>query len=287
MQIMEPKTTLPYGWLKTVDPELYQSDQVPLFGQSPPFPWEEFTQKISKTFGVDNFSCKAGDVQWRGEKELYNDLGDTPFIQSISIASFEGHPHFVMDKEEMQILLAGLITKEISIEPLVFDPELDLAFQRFFSLEVINTLSLVAFDKTLSIHLHQEESTLKEKALCIDLELTLLDRGFSARLLLPPSFVDSWRSHYAEKKLQPQLPTALLSKIETVLHVEIGKVQLPKETIESLKPGDLVVLDECTVDPGAQKGAASLSLQGIPRFKGTIEKGKITLTEVPTHPKRP
>ena len=272
---------VPYEWLKSLEPELAQLDTLPLLGLAPEFPWEQFSQNLAKTFDIETLAIKPGEIRWREANELFHDLGDQLHVQKITISSFNGEIHFIIDKEDLRFLMFALLNKTKPTELQIHDEEIESGLYRYLALEAVRAFTESDFEKTLSPHLLGDQTFPENPSLGLDIQITLLDRTLGARMLISKEFQLSWKEHFAERTLDTAVSSVMLKKIETSLHLEVGKVSLSQDELKSLKEGDLVVLDQCYYDPTNQKGDVVLTLNGSPKMRGSLEKNKLTIQKAP------
>ncbi len=278
---MAEKETVLYEWLKAVDPKIVEQDHIPLGGFSPEFPWEEFSQKISQSFQIEDFKFEKGNIRWLSSGKLSQDLGDNLFTQQISISAFEGNVYFVVDLDDLRYLMYSLLTRQPPSDFQIFDEELEQGFYRYLSLEAVHCFSEINFDQSLNLHLLQEKTLHEEECLGIDIRISLFDRIITARLLIPQEFLHSWSQHYSERTLATPVSPELLKKIEIPFHIEIGKVRLTQEELKTIEEGDLVLLDQCYIDPENSQGQVVLTLSGSPKIRASLEKNHIKILESP------
>ena len=278
---MTTSSNVPYEWLKSLNPELAKLDTIPLLGLAPEFPWEQFSQSISKTFDIESLTVKPGELRWREQDELHSDLGDQLHIQKVTLSSLKGEICFLFDKEDLRFIIYALLNKSKPNELQIYDDDIEAGLYRFLALEAVQAFTESDFDKTLSPHLLENQTLNDDSALGLDLQITLLDRTLGARLLISKEFQQSWNERYAERTMETPVSSDLLQKLETTLHLKVGEIALSQEELKSLKEGDLVLLDQCTYDPVAEKGEVVLTLNGSPKVRGSLENNKLTILQAP------
>ncbi|NGX57952.1 MAG: hypothetical protein K940chlam3_00853 [Chlamydiae bacterium] len=278
---MTSDTAVPYEWLKSIDPELLELDSHPLFGFCPAFPWEKFSQNLAKSFDIESLEIKPGELRWREKSELFHDLGDNLHVQQVTLSTIDGTLTFVIDMEDLRFLMFALLQHKPPTELMIYDQEVEEGFYRYLALETVRCFCESDFDKTLNPHLLKETSLPEEASLGWDIQISILNRTAVARLFISPEFQKSFKTHYAERTLSTPVSQELLKKAETTLHLEVGKVNLSQEELKELNEGDLVLLDQCYVDPEEKKGQVILTLNGIPKIRASFENNTISVMETP------
>src|SRR5437763_3798845 len=90
-----------YDWVREIKPDLKQLDSIPLTGATPPFPWDDFSNRLGRSFDREGMKIHPGEIAWRAKENLYEGLGDSPFPLIISIPSLRGQVSWVMPSQEI------------------------------------------------------------------------------------------------------------------------------------------------------------------------------------------
>lgn len=266
-----------YDWVKEISPDLKQLDAIPLTG-SPPFPWEEFSERLSKAFEREGLTIQPGETVWKKKEELLEGLGDAPYPLTLTIPSLRGEVYWVMPAQEIDLLAALILTKES--HPLAFhDPDLTESFYRFLALEILYHLTQTSFDKSLSPVLTHPRSLPDQNALCKDISITVNDHTIWGRLILSPDFRSSWAEHFAHT---PILSEEMGRLIETTVHLEAGKCHLTREEWNSIQLGDFILLDSCSLKATDHfSGNVMLTIHDRPAFRAKLKDGTLKILELP------
>ncbi len=278
---MAENETVLYEWLKSIDPKVLEEDRIPLAGYTPAFPWDDFSKNIAQAFQTEKLNIKKGEVRWHEADRLSLDLGDRLFTQGISLSTYEGKAFFVIDLEDLRFLMYALLTEQPPTDVQVFDEELEEGFYRYLSLEAVRCFSEIDFDQNLSPHLLREKDLPDEPMLGIDIHISFIDRKIVSRLLIDSKLLRSWREHFSDRKLSGPASPEFLKKVEVPFHLEVGKVELTQKEVKSLEAGDLILLDQCYVDPGSNAGQVILTYNGKPKIRASLEKNHIKIMESP------
>jgi len=276
---MVDRPNIPYDWIEHVDPQVLTLDEIPLFGWHASFPWEEFSQLFSKGFGGSSISFSTTGGRWIEGDNVTDDFGDDVHIQTVSLSGYAEKVTFIMSQADLTFLLLTLLNKEAPHELSFFDEELLEGFHRFFSLELIRAFTSCNFEKTLSPHLHKENPLPGPPVYGLQIRIHLNERDLSAKLLIPKSFQEEWKKKHSDSTLRAQISHRLLDETTVTLALEAGKSLLTQKEIKTLKTGDLLLLDQCYVDPDSGEGHLLITLKGTPRLRGTLKKGQIEIKE--------
>ncbi len=268
-----------YDWIRTIDPELKNLDEIPLTGSAPPFPWEELSQRIAKSFDREGLFIQPKELVWRSQENLYEGLGDSPFPLHFAIPTLQGQACWIMPEQEMAILETWLLTKES--HPISFqDRALSESFYRFFALEVLYHTNQLNFDKSITPILTNQTSLPNESALCLDICLQFQEQIVWGRLIISKDLRRSWVEHFASRG-PSHLTTELAKAIDIQVHLEAGKTTLSLKEWSSVCLGDFIVLDSCSLDPQELTGRLMLTVNGKPAHRGKIKDGVIKILETP------
>lgn len=274
---MDESISLPYEWVRAVAPELASLDAVPLLGEAPPFPWEQFSNHLSKTFEIDSLKLEPGEWEWKSKEDLKRDLGDHLIPEWLSIASFEGEFCWLMAGQDLTSILSSLLTKQPPGELEEFDPEFEAGFHRFLGIECLNALTKVEFDPSLAPHLLQKNTLPEGPALCLDVHIHLFDHTFLGRLVLPPTFRQSWAQHYSQGKGRPSFSKKLLDECMVSLRIQAGQVSLSQEEWKEVAPGDFLLLDVMGLTGEGKEGIVTLMLDEVPIARAELKNESLSI----------
>jgi len=269
-----------YDWMREIKPNLKQLDSIPLTGATPPFPWDDFSARLAHSFDREGLKIEPGEIAWRAKDNLYEGLGDSLFPLIFSIPSLRGQVSWVMPAQEIPILAAFLLTKESHPLPL-HDQALNESFYHFAALEVLYHFTQVSFDKTLSPVLTNRTHLLDQDALCWDISLQIQNHTTWGRLILSEEFRHSWIKHFAQKQEPSLLSQQMAQLTDVVVHVEAAKTQLTLAEWQSVKLGDFLTLDSCSLDFERLDGRVMLTINGKSAFRAKLKDRTLKILELP------
>jgi flagellar motor switch protein FliN len=267
-----------YDWVREIKPNLAKLDSIPLTGAAPPFPWDELSSRLARSFDREGLSIRPGEMTWRAKENLYDGLGDIPFPLILTIPSLRGQICWVMPTQEISLLTALLLTQEP--HPLSFnDPSLSESFYHFLALEVLYNLTQISFDQSLIPLLTHQKTLPNQDSLCWDISLHFKDTLIGGRLIISPEFRRSWVEHFAQES--SALSQQMAQLIEPILHVEIGKTHFLLDEWKAVKPGDFILLDHCSLNPENFNGRVILTINGKQVFRAKLKDGTLKILELP------
>lgn len=270
-------TTQPYHWLKRISPELLKKETIPILGFSPPFPWEKLAESLSQLFQIKNIKLQPSLYERREGKQLLAGFGGTLSPLLLSIAPIDTNIHWIMSTEDISRMMFLLLSPETASSSIV-DPETLSGFYHFLALEVINAIPELDFDKSLSINIQEGTSLPKESCLCMDVEITLAERSFWGRIMLPETFQKKWKERYAQRTIE----SPLSSEIDLQLNLQVGKTVMTWGEWKKVQAGDFLLLDSCSLK-SEREGNVILAIDDTAIFVGSIADGHINILQSPLH----
>lgn len=272
-------STSSYDWVREIQPNLKNLDSIPLTGAAPPFPWEDFSSRLSRAFDREGLNIQPGEISWCGKEDLYKGLGEVPYPLIFSVPPLKGHVCWVMPAQEIALLAAFLLTKQS--HPLDFyDPELQEGFYRFLALEVLYHFSQTSFDKTLFPILTPETILPDEDSLVWNLSIHLEGHAVWGRLIISPEFRRSLVQYFAEKG-SPQISEKMAQTVDIIVHVEAGKAHLTLKEWQAVEEGDFILLDSCSLDSEHLDGRVMLTVNSKRVFRAKLKEGTLKILELP------
>lgn len=273
-------TAIPYEWLKQIPSSLLQLEETPLLGFSPQFDWENFSKALAQVLKISSLKIQPSPPEWRASDRLLNGFGDQVKFLYINIPSLEGSLCWVMSEKDIQSLMSLLLAQqEISF----VDKEFMQGFYHFLGYEVIQCLSKLKFDPTLSLNLQSKTEQPNQTSLCIDIQIVLAEKTLSGRLILSPEFRRSWKEHYANRTLSASLKSPVAEKLQVIVNLIAGRTSLKRSEWKEIAPGDFLILDQCTLLPQKEKGRILLSIHNIPFFWAQMKEGTVKILEQATY----
>lgn len=269
-----------YDWIRPISPNLKKIDSIPLTGATPSFPWDDFSARLGRSFDCEDLSIQPGEITWRTKEDLYTGLSDTLFPLAISIHPIQGQVSWVMPIQEVSLLTALLLTKDFY--PLSFqDSTLNESFCRFLALEALYHFTRVSFDKTLSPILANQTNLPNQDSLCWDISICIKNHTIVARLIISPEFRQSWVEYFAQKQESSPLTQQMAKIADVIVHLEAGKTQLTLAEWMSVKIGDFIILDSCSLNSELLNGRVMLTIHGKQVFRAKLKDGSLKILELP------
>lgn len=275
--------TIPYEWLKQIPTAILQLDEIPLFGHAPPFPWKELSKGMSEIFQIPDFQIIPDPFQWRTAEDLYTGMGDNIVPLVCTIPSLEGNLYWIMTARDIHRLMSLLLNDDHSEYDILEDDFLQ-GFYHFTAYEVIYLLSKLSFGSSLSPEIQKIESLPSNASLCADIKIHLRGKVLTGRILISPELRRTWKERHAERSLEVPLHTSLAEKLTLSIHAEVGRTSIKRSEWKTVRPGDFIVLDNCTVKSSDEKGGTvTLTLNERPFFIGKIKDGNIKILDHPIY----
>ncbi|MBT13080.1 MAG: YscQ/HrcQ family type III secretion apparatus protein [Oceanospirillaceae bacterium] len=282
---MAEQATSSYNWLRAIQPEIAELQDLSQTGGPEDFSWEQLGQAIAQRFELETLRIEPTRTEWKSEKKAAKGLGKNLVCLRYSFSSLPGEAVLLVPGNDFKILMNALLTRSAQA-PLDLDPSFQAGFERFLSVELANFLTQIGFDGELLLEAIDHELPPEQAGLCQDLAIQLQGASLSARIYASEELTIAWKERFAGKaKTKKKLSKQLLRQVDVIVHFEAGKVELKRSVLRKTRPGDFIILDSCSVLPGEEKGRVTLTVEGIPVFRGMLKDDKIKVLEYPLYHK--
>lgn len=270
-------TAPPLAWIRRISPEIGLYDQIPLFGNAPPFDWQRFSSMMASRFGIQEFSLSGKERQWRDADEIKKGLGANLTILPISIAPIDGPVFWIMSQEDISRFASWLIHGKTRSRPLTSEV-LQEGFYRYLALETLDTIQALDPLNGLTLHLNEQVEIPNEKAFCIDVEINFDGKSCWGRLAIPSEFRKRWVEHFSQMP-SDYFPSEAARLTPLIVGVKTGSVLLHPAQWKQMKEGDFLLLDAGSYDARHNTGIATLMLGPTPLFNVKIKQNKIEILD--------
>lgn len=269
-----------YDWLKQLPASILQYDQKPLFGSSPTFPWEQLNELCRETFLLPNLKIEPVGQQWRTGKELLEGLGSHPVTLRFKVAPLEGDVRWVMSQGDVEVLMQLLLSKKADLFKFL-DRDFVEGFYDFLAAQSVHLIQQLDWDKELNPSLSATHDLPTETSFTIDVALGTAEKKLYGRLFLSPAFMDAWRNRFADRSLSTYLRSPLAEKIQIPVQLIGGRTVLTRKELATVRLGDWVLLDHCSLELDSDKGRILLSVYDKPVFRARLKQGSLKILEYP------
>lgn len=268
--------THPIPWIRTIKTELGSENDIPLFGNAPPFDWNGLSQILSHSFEMPGLTVTPKNQKWCSAEELGEGLGPNPIVSAIIITPLSTPLFFATsqaDRKKLTAILLGNQEKNHSFSSEV----LQEGYYRFLILQALDSIQSLDLFKEMTLQLGEENSLPAEKSFCIDVSLHLGDKKCWSRLIIPGALRKSWIEYFSAFPSE-YYPTPLSKKLEVTIGVKAGSISLTQKEWKKVREGDFIKLDQASYAPFTQSGSVMLMLQSKPLFEAKMKQNKIQLT---------
>lgn len=267
----------PLFWLQHIENALQVVSEVPLWGSSPPFPWEEWNEQISTMFQLPDLKIEHKKTQFLKLEDLTSGLGTNPVKTAIDLSPLQGSALWLMPSEDIVKLTQVVLSPKNAVKGFS-SPQFQEGFYRYLLLNILSQIDQVRSFGDLSLKLGTAQPLPQEGALCIDVSISHPKMILWGRLICPPAFHLAFKQHFSQK------PSSLLSSpaaqgIDLSLKLEIGHSMLSYSQWKTVEIGDMIVLDRCTYDPQSHKGTVTVVLEGAPLFRARLKENHLKIIE--------
>lgn len=271
----------PLSWLKQIHDELSLTQQIPLWGSPPPFPWESFVFALQKDLQITDLQVALQKQELLLPEEFLKSFGENPVVKDFELAPLEGTIHWILSSESIEGISSLLLGSKEGVKEFT-DSSLQEGFYEYLILCASQTFEKSSFYPDLHIQWLDPKPLCKTAAICHTLELTLQGKTFPARIVFSPGFHQSFSAHFAKFSKQLFDSPSILN-LDVCLRAEIGKSLLHKKDWDRLQVHDFLLLDTCSYDPSTCKGTLTLSFNDTPLFLGRVKKTGIKILDYYTY----
>ncbi|MDP1835216.1 MAG: type III secretion system cytoplasmic ring protein SctQ [Chlamydiales bacterium] len=271
-----------YNWLKVLEPELVHIQDLSATGGPEAFSWEGLSTQLAQRFEMSDLEIHTGPASWHTEKELASLLGRGPWAINFALSALPGQAAWVMSEKDVAILMAALLTKKH--EPLDYsDKGFQKGFFRFVGIALTNALADLGFQGDYALSVLDSEELPSGTAMSLEVDLNLLGIELKGHLVASEDLVKDWKKRFVTSGRIARFSSEAAQNLEVTVHFEAGKLTLPVRELEKVHPGDFLILDTCTVLPGEDKGRVTMSVRGVPIFRGMLKETKVKVLEYPLY----
>jgi flagellar motor switch protein FliN/FliY len=273
---------IPYDWLKQIPASSAERQLSPLLGTTPAFPWEQFAAIITKLFQLENFALTSSDWRISTPETFTNGLGSSPLAFHIDVAPLEGSAYILIAEEDVNRLMSAILTKGES-SPLTIPNPYRQGFCQFLALEIFNIFNKLEYDRGLTPHLLTDGELPTHEAATCDFTVTVEETTCTVRMILDERFRQTWKERFAARKMSVPITPQLADSCQVVISAEAGRTEITLKDWQAASIGDLLLLDQMTLDPSIKKGRVHLTLGGKLLFRAKVKDGSVAILETPQY----
>jgi len=252
------------SWIKQIESLVVQSQDHPMWGALPSFPWDGFAKELASSLNMPKLKLSAGSAGWKKGGSILSGMGRSPLQLSIELSPLEGSFSLIFPSEDFSKLSSWAIDPKAKNEGFS-DPYLQKGFFRYLTLEAISLFDKMHIYGNLTPKLI-EGSLEKEDSYCIDIAIEREEETIWGRIICPPLFQESFKSYFA-KDWNFSIPSHLYEEIFLDLSLSAGETKLSLESWKKVTEGDFILLDYCSYYPNLKKGTFQLQFESTPLFQ--------------------
>lgn len=266
------------SWVKQIPRSLFHFDNVPLVGQVPSMPMKEWTEMLKASLGFKSLEIKTNILNWTEGKDFFEGIPNKK-VFGFGIPGITGVFFFAIPSNALSDLAAHLLTVDEKSAKEI-DSSLQEGFIQFLINEALFTLQKSGQpEKIMPVHLESLPTLPKDAGLVMDVQVIKDEKVIPCRLIFTHEFQTSLAAEFKPNLQDLYLNSPLSEKIDLTVSFEISRFKIKLKEFKSVKPGDFIVLDRCSIDPKTLAGPLLLKVFNLPFFAGQLNDGKITLAE--------
>lgn len=256
-------------WIDKLEHILIEKRKLPIVEESFPFPWEEASRKISECLNLKDLKLIAQSSEWKSHDTILSGIGGHPSVIRFEFSPIGHSVFWVIPQDSVSDLTSSTISLNEQKEKFS-DSRLQEGYYHFIMLEVLDVIKSLKVFRDLTPHMTFSSSLPQEECLCIDVALSFYPKTMYARVIIPKSFLQAFKTHQPLQK-QSLLSRDHIKHLEFTLRLETGSVMLHPDDWRGVAPGDFIILDKCSYDPKEQKGSILMYLEGVPILQARIK----------------
>ena len=269
----------PYAWIKKIPESIAKADTIPLLGDPPPFPWENLAQDLKNLLELSSLQIAPAEFVWAEEGAALKGMGSPLTVKKFSIDTLEGSLFVAIPEKDIVKIMDKLLLKGNKLAPL--DDQFQSAFVDFLTLEIMHAVKQIGHAPELIPKLEEDTEIPNTPMLYMDLAVTADNFVTAPRLIISAEMNQSLKKHYVKNTADDAFKHPLSSQCDVILHLEAGKTSLSQDQWKNVKPGDFILLERCSLNPGENSGTVTMTLKGQPVLRGNIQDGNINILENP------
>lgn len=264
------------SWIKHIESLIVQSQDVPMWGSVPSFPWKAFTKELGAALGGKKIKISPGSCEWKKGSTILSGLGRSPLQLAVEFSPLKGSFSVVFPSEDFSKLSSWVIHLEAKNEGFS-DPYLQKGFFRYLCLEALTTLTRMQVYRGLTPKLI-EMPLAKEDAYCMDIAIEHGEETIWGRIICPALFQESFKTHFMQD-WNFSLPSHLYPEIFLDLSLSVGETKLSQKSWLNISEGDFLLLDFCSYYPNLKKGTFQLEFNHTPLFQVKSKEESIKILD--------
>jgi len=258
-------STMPMNWIHQIHHTLQEMQEIPLWGNPPPIPWDQCIQEIASLLQTPELSLVVGDTQLLPQEKVLLGLGNHPIVTSMQLSPLVGQCFWVMAQEDITFLISLALTENQN-QKAMNSASFQEGFYRFLLLEIVKAFDPLKPFSDLSLKMGSSTSILpKENCICMDIGIHHPKKVLWGRIICPIGFHQAFKAHFANTAFSIY-ESSLAKDINLAISAQIGYTQLTLSQWEKIAVGDFLILDVCSYSPHTTKGTATLFLEQTPLF---------------------
>lgn len=265
--------------IRHLEQSLLELDNVPQFGGSPDFPWQQLLQGFSATFGLDGLGVHASDPEWLTVKRYHSQVASTAHPIDVRVSGIEGKVHFLMAESDWKDVTGWLVHRDTS-RMRWSDDAVREGFIRFTAAEALHQLVQTGYLGDLVPRLAKHDAPADEPALMVEMQISFNKAKVSARVIFPASFHAAWLRKVGKKR-PTTIDPEVAAKTDLDLRLIVGQTKIGQEDWKRIQEGDLLLLDQCSWPADSDKGQLTVFVEDKPIFRAEAQANQaITITDI-------
>ncbi len=260
-------------WLHPLEDLLAAEFTLPLYAQGPPFPPENFVQGLQLILASQEITFSTDQLQKIDKENFTKGLGSVTLIP-FTLLPIDGTAFLLLPENGTE----EMIKSSISTQDFEWD-RLKSGYTHYLFLQILSLLTKCGAFPSLFPQLADETTLPEETSFALTFTLTMSEKVFKGRLLLPVGMYEEFKKRFPGQRLSLRDDPAA-ADISLPLTITLGTTRFDENEIrEQLTSGDWVAIEMPT--------QPLLCYKNIPLFYGSVSENNFTIKTAPPFTSEP
>src|SRR3990167_3689666 len=171
-------------FVRKVIQEVPALSEIPLFGQAPSFPWDQFSQALAKKLERGNLKILPKHQEWR---EVHESKESPALSISLKLSPLSSPIYWSMGRKDLEAFTSWALNSA-SLKAKITSEVLQEGFYRYLLLEGLDAMASLPPFEHFTLELGEETPLPQESAFCITVEIQCSGKSCWGHLLFSNLF---------------------------------------------------------------------------------------------------
>ncbi len=268
--------TAPWEWKQLMAEALQEAKIIPLWGNPPPFPWEDLSDALAQKWNLQDLKISCLKTSWGKKEQALQGLGTRSVLIPIDVAPLSEVCFWAISSEDMHTLSQAVLQP-----PAFKDLPEDSISRGCFQFLLLQTLQAFSENQTypsLRAILAEDCSLVDDTLFIAEIRVRWSTGNIYGKIILPRTLIASFREFYRVDSVE-YMHSPAAHELSVPLSLVAGRSTLALSQWKLAQVGDFLKLDMCTLSPTELSGHARLMLNDTALFTIAIKKEKVSVSD--------